>query len=180
MIRPGSGPTSGFVHRRRRGAELFLLLLALAVGIGAYAAVGLGVKGTVPADIVGYGGWLALLALGCHVVVRFLAPYADPVLLPVVTALNGLGLAVIHRIDLANLEESSDANTFARDQLVWMTVGVLLFVAVLAVLRDHRRLQAFTYTSGLAALILLILPLVPVLGTEINGARIWINVGPFS
>jgi cell division protein FtsW (lipid II flippase) len=61
-----------------------------------------------------------------------------------------------------------------------MTVGVLLFVAVLAVLRDHRRLQAFTYTSGLAALVLLILPLLPVLGTEINGARIWINVGPFS
>ena len=49
----------GFVHRRRRGAELFLLVLALAVGIGAYAAVGLGVEGEVPADILAYGGWLA-------------------------------------------------------------------------------------------------------------------------
>ena len=49
----------GFVHRRRRGAELFLLILALAVGIGAYAAVGLGVEGEVPPDILGYGGWLA-------------------------------------------------------------------------------------------------------------------------
>ena len=54
-----------------------------------------------PADIVGYGGWLALLVVGCHVVVRLVAPYADPVLLPVVAALNGLGLAVIHRLDLA-------------------------------------------------------------------------------
>ncbi len=55
-----------------------------------------------PADIVGYGGWLAALVIGAHVVVRFVAPYADPVLLPVVAALNGLGLAVIHRLDLAD------------------------------------------------------------------------------
>ena len=94
---------AAFTHRRRRGAELFLLVISLVVGIGAYAAVGLGVEGSVPADIVGYGGWLAVLCLGCHVVVRLVAPYADPVLLPVVAALNGLGLAMIHRIDLADL-----------------------------------------------------------------------------
>ena len=69
----------GFTHRRRRGAELFLLLLSLAVGIGGYAAVGLGVEGEVPVDILGYGGWLAVLCLGAHLVVRVLAPYADPV-----------------------------------------------------------------------------------------------------
>lgn len=169
-----------FVHRRRRGAELFLLVLSLVVGVGAYAAVGLGVEGTVPPDVIGYGGWLAALVVTCHIVVRLGAPYADPVILPVVSALNGLGLAIIYRIDLANLEENADANTFASDQLVWMTVGVVLFLAVLLVIRDHRRLQAFTYTSGLAALVLLILPLLPVLGTTINGARIWIRLGPFS
>ena len=134
----------GFVHRRRRGAELFLLLLALAVGIGAYAAVGLGVEGEVPADIFGYGGWLAALTIAAHVVVRLTAPYADPVLLPVVAALNGLGLAVIHRLDLA------DDTRFAQQQLVWMTIGVALFALTLIFLRDHRVLQRFTYTSGLA------------------------------
>jgi cell division protein FtsW (lipid II flippase) len=61
-----------------------------------------------------------------------------------------------------------------------MTLGVLLFMAVLFLIKDHRRLQAFTYTSGLAAIVLLVLPLLPVLGTEINGARIWINIGPMS
>ncbi|HZJ07373.1 MAG TPA: FtsW/RodA/SpoVE family cell cycle protein [Nocardioidaceae bacterium] len=172
--------TAGFTHRRRRGAELFLLLLSLVVGVGAYAAVGLGVEGTVPVDILGYGGWLAALCLIAHLVIRFFAPYADPVLLPIVAALNGLGLAMIRRIDLAELAQNEDANTFARDQLIWMTLGVALFVAVLVLLRDHRRLQAFTYTSGFAALFLLLLPLLPVLGTEINGARIWIRLGPFS
>jgi cell division protein FtsW (lipid II flippase) len=175
-----SGFTSGFAHRRRRGAELFLLVVSLVVGIGAYAAVGLGAKGQVPPDIVGYGGWLALLVIGCHVVVRFFAPYADPVLLPIVAALNGLGLAIIHRIDLADLADNPDAHTFAGTQLVWMTIGVGLFVAVLVLLRDHRRLQAFTYTSGVAALVLLLMPLMPGLGSEIHGSRIWIHLGPMS
>jgi cell division protein FtsW (lipid II flippase) len=171
---------SAFAHRRRRGAELFLLVISLVVGIGAYAAVGLGVEGTVPTDIVRYGGWLAGLCIACHVVVRFTAPYADPVLLPIVAALNGLGLAMIHRIDLANLEANSDARTFAPGQLTWMTLGVVLFVLVLVVVRDHRRLQAFTYTTGFAAIVLLLMPLMPVLGTTIHGARIWIRLGPLS
>lgn len=167
----------GFVHRRRRGAELFLLVLALAVGIGAYAAVGVGVEGEVPADMVGYSSWLAVLAVGAHVVIRATAPYADPVLLPVVVALNGLGLAVIHRLDLAAGSASKDV---ARAQLTWMTLGVVLFAITLVVLRDHRRLTRFTYTSGLAAIVLLVLPMIPGIGKTINGARIWIGVGPFS
>lgn len=175
----GSGLT-GFVHRRRGGAELFLLILALAVGIGAYAAVGVGMEGTVPADIVGYAGWLVGLILGAHIVVRLVAPYADPVLLPVVAALNGLGLAVIHRLDLGTTAFCQDNGNFARQQLIWMTLGVLLFAGTLVVLRDYRVLQRFTYTVGLGAIVLLLLPLVPGLGKTINGARIWIGVGPFS
>ena len=170
----GGSPGAAFTHRRRRGAELVLLLLALAVGIGAYAAVGLGVEEKLPADIFGYSAWLAALAVCAHLVVRFTAPYADPVLLPVVTALNGLGLAMIYRIDLA-----SDTSLSAK-QLMWTTLGVGLFAAVLVLLRDHRRLQAFTYTMGFGAIALLLLPLVPGIGKTINGARIWIGVGGFS
>src|SRR5690348_11109215 len=144
----GTGLPQGFVHRRRRGAELFLLVLSLIVGIGAYAAVGIGVKGHVPADVYTYGGWLALLCIGAHVVVRYVAPYADPVLLPIVAALNGIGLAEIHRLDLSGMQGTGN---LASKQLIWMTIGVVLFVAVLLGLRDHRRLQAFTYSFGLAA-----------------------------
>jgi cell division protein FtsW (lipid II flippase) len=149
-------------------------VLALLVGVGAYAAVGLGVKEKVPADIVSYGGWLAALIIAAHITVRLVAPYADPVLLPIVAALNGLGLAEIHRLDLA-----LDTN-FARQQLVWMTLGVALFVGTLLVLRDHRVLQRFTYTSGLAALLLLLLPMAPGIGKTVNGARIWIHLGSMS
>jgi cell division protein FtsW (lipid II flippase) len=170
----------GFVHRRRRGAELVLLLLSLVVGIGAYAAVGLGVDGTLPIDLFTYGAWLAGLVIGCHVVIRLFAPYADPIMLPIVSALNGIGLAMIHRIDLANEAKSAGARTFAGTQLVWMSIGVVLFAAVMIGLRDHRRLQAFTYTAGLAAIVLLLMPLVPGLGRNINGARIWIHLGPMS
>ena len=162
----------GFVHRRRRGAELFLLVLALVVGIGAYAAVGLGVDGEVPTNIVGYGGWLAGLAIAAHVVVRFVAPYADPVLLPVVAALNGLGLALIRRIDLA--VDTSNASK----QLMWMSIGVVLFVITLVLIRDHRVLARYTYTFGLISIALLLLPMLPVIGDEVNGARIWIRLGP--
>ena len=164
----------GFVHRRRRGAELFLLILALVVGIGAYAAVGLGVNGEVPTNLIGYGGWLVALIIAAHVTVRLVAPYADPVLLPIVAALNGLGLAVLHRLDLA------DGSSLASRQLTWMTVGVVLFIGCLVVLPDHRLLARFTYTSGLAAIALLMLPMLPVIGDEVNGARIWINLGPFN
>jgi len=175
-----AGFVMGFVHRRRRGAELFLLVLALAVGIGAYAAVGIGVQGEVPPDIIGYGAGLAALAVAAHIVVRLVAPYADPVLLPVVTALNGLGLATIHRLDLAYEARGDKDHTFAQQQLTWMTLGVVLFVGTLIVLRDHRVLTRFTYTCGLGAIVLLLLPMVPGVGKTINGAKIWIGVGPFS
>ena len=165
---------SSFVPRKRRGAELFLLVLALIVGVGSYALVGLGRDGQVPTDIIEYGGFLVAAGVVCHIAVRYLAPYADPVLLPAVIALNGIGLAMIRRIDLGS------ATSLADNQLIWAGLSVGGFVGTLAVIRDHRRLQAFTYTFGFLGIALLILPLLPVIGTTINGARIWVHLGSLS
>ncbi|MGI8700618.1 MAG: FtsW/RodA/SpoVE family cell cycle protein [Nocardioidaceae bacterium] len=168
------------VPKKRRGVELALLLMALVIGVGSYALVGLGTRDKVPGDIVAYGGGLVVLALACHLVVRLRAPYADPVILPCVVALNGIGLAMIHRIDLARLAQDPGAHTYATQQLIWTTLSVVGFILTMLVLRDHRGLQSLTYTMGLLGLALLLLPLVPGLGVNINGARIWIYLGGLS
>jgi cell division protein FtsW (lipid II flippase) len=165
---------SSFVPRKRRGAELFLLFLALVVGVSSYALVGLGRDDAVPTDIFEYGGFLVVAGAVGHVAIRFFAPYADPVLLPAVMALNGIGLAMIKRIDLAS------NTSYADQQLIWAGFSVAGFAGTLALIRDHRRLQAFTYTMGFAGIALLVLPLLPVIGANIHGARIWIRVAGLS
>lgn len=178
MSSPSTTPT--WVPRRRRNAELALLLVAIALGIGSYAAVGLGLDGQVPAGIYTVGAVYAVVALGAHVAVRRFAGYADPVLLPLVVCLNGIGLVMIYRIDLGYEASGSPFGPFAQGQLRWTILGVLLFVGVLALVRDHRRLQQYTYTFGLAAIVLLVMPLLPVIGSAKRGAAIWIQLGPFS
>lgn len=163
--------------RRGRGVELVLLLLALALGVGAYALVGLGVEGEVPPDVIGYGAGLAGLAVLMHLVLRWRAPYADPVILPVTVALNGIGLAMIYRLDLAEKGKGGE-DLFAPRQLLWTTIAVALAALVLVLLKDHRTLRRFTYTAMVVALVLLAMPLLPVIGSSINGARIWVYFGP--
>lgn len=172
--------------RTRRDVELAMLVFAVAVAMGGYACVGLAQTGGLPGGIVSYGVGLGALVAVAHIVVRRLAPYADPLILPAVTLLNGLGLAVIHRLDLADVEDAkrlgraapgSDAPT----QLLWTAIGVVLFVAVLVVVRDHRMLQRYTYTAGAAGLVLLAIPaLLPSAFSEVNGAKIWIRIGGLS
>ncbi len=165
-------------QRTRRNVELVLLVIAIGIGLFAYALVGIADKGKVPGDMLAYGGGMGLLALAVHGVLRLRARYADPVILPIATALNGLGLVVIHRIDLAKGREVG--SSLALRQLTWTTLGVIAAVAVLWLLRDHRGLARYTYTAMAAAIALLLLPLLPFIGKEINGARIWIRLGPMS
>lgn len=161
--------------RTGRGAELALLGLALVLVVGAYAQVSLAVSGELPANLATRAGGLALLALAAHMLVRWKAPYADPVLLPIVVALNGIGLTMIYRIDLASTARGGDGGDADR-QLMWTLVGVAAAVVVLWFLRDHRVLRRYTYTAMVVGLVLLVLPLVPGLGVSINGARIWISL----
>jgi cell division protein FtsW (lipid II flippase) len=162
--------------RTRRNVELLLLLLAIGVAMASYAMVGVAQNGQWPPGILGYGAGLAVLTGALHLVLRFRAAYADPVMLPIATALNGIGLAMIHRLDLAR----PDKGALAPKQLVWAAIGIGLATAVVLVLRDHRVLRRYTYTAMVGGFALLLLPLLPGLGRTINGARIWIGLGPFS
>ncbi|GAA4429582.1 FtsW/RodA/SpoVE family cell cycle protein [Georgenia halophila] len=164
--------------RTGRAAELGLLALALLIAVGAYAEVSLAVTGELPANLATRAGGLAALALVAHLLVRWKAPYADPAILPIVVALNGIGLTMIYRIDLAT--GSSGDTGQADQQLMWTFVGVAAAVATLWLISDHRVLRRYTYTAMVAGLALVALPLVPFLGVSVNGARIWISIGPMS
>ncbi|MFC6083287.1 FtsW/RodA/SpoVE family cell cycle protein [Sphaerisporangium aureirubrum] len=159
---------------KRRGAQLVMLAFAVAIVMVAYASVGLGHDDQVPAGMLVYGLGLGGLMLAAYFVLAKFAPWADPLILPLVTLVNGLGLVMIYRIEL-------DSNlASAGNQLFWTALGVVMFSVTLIVLRDHRALQRMTYTAGFVGLGLLVLPLVPLLGKEINGARIWIGIGGFT
>ena len=169
----------------RRNVELFLLILALLIGLYAYANVDLAIQGRLPANFLAVAGAFATLLGGAHVAVRIFAAYADPILLPAAALLNMVGLSMIHRLDLAQAERAANSNARPPSadvaaQLTWTALALILFVMILVVVRDHRRLQRFTYTAMIGGVVLLLLPLVPGIGTTVNGATLWIRFGPLS
>ena len=171
--------------KQRRIAELFLLVLAIAISTAGYIAASLGYTNTMPTDLWLVVGACSVLFLTAHLAIRKFAPYADPLLLPLAAFLNLIGLVLIHRLDLADAARAERAGRAipradAIAQLTWTAVGIILFVAVLVILRDHRILQRFTYTALVLGVTLLILPLLPFIGTSINGARLWLRLGPLS
>ncbi|MDO5701034.1 MAG: FtsW/RodA/SpoVE family cell cycle protein [Bowdeniella nasicola] len=166
--------------RSGRLTELLLMIPALALGLYAYVQVGLAIDGAPPARLTTYALAFTVLAILTHIIVRWRAPYADPVILPIAMALNGIGLAMIARLDLAYEAQGSASHRFATGQMQWTVLGIVLCLAVVLLLKDHRTLRRFTYLSLVGGLILLLMPLLPVLGKTINGSRIWIGLGPFS
>ena len=169
---------STYRPRTRRNVELALLLLAVGIVVLAYVNVGLSVSGDFPPGLVGQTIGLLGISLAFHGLLRWRASYADPLLLPIVTLLNGLGLVMIHRLDIAKGRDISEG--LALKQLTWSALAVAIAAVVLVVLRDHRILRRYTFTAAVVAFVLLVLPLVPGIGRSVNGSRIWIGLGPFT
>ena len=154
--------------RARRNTELGLLIVAIIVSLGAYALVGLGLRGRIPRGLGGYGLMLVAGYVAAHLVVRRWARDADPILLPTAVLLAGVGFATIFRL----------APDLAAAQASWLVFGLVLFGLTLIVIGDHRQLDGFTYTIGLLGLLMLLLPLAPGIGREVRGARLWVDLGP--
>jgi hypothetical protein len=155
----------------RRNVELVLIVLALAVGIGASALVSINSEVGLDRDFWFQSSLLAVAAFAFHVVLRLRAKYADPVILPIVVALNGLGLALIHRMD-------GPTDDTGNNQLRWTLIAMAVSIAVIWFLKDHRVLRRFTYISLAASAFLLLLPLIPGISAgEILGAgcgSVWV------
>jgi len=154
----------------RRNTELGLIVLGAVITAGLYTLASLGRTASIPADIVPFLLVVLGLMVVCHLAVRRFAPGADGVLLPIAGLLNGIGYVVIARLDqrLAGL------------QATWTFIAVAAFVGTLVVVRRVRDLERYRYTFMLVGVALLVLPLAPVIGRNINGSRIWVAIGPLN
>ncbi|MBF0672214.1 MAG: FtsW/RodA/SpoVE family cell cycle protein [Salinibacterium sp.] len=163
---------------RLRNLELILVLVACGINGASMALVQLGVNGAVDTSVILVAGGLAVLVLAMHLVLRVTAPQADPFILPIVTLLNGLGIAQIYRIDLA--EGFSGWGAAGVRQIAWSAIAILAAIGVVIAIRNHRVLQRYRFVSMFTGIVLLLLPMLPLLGHEVYGAQIWIRVGGFT
>jgi len=164
---------------RARNLELGLLVIACGICAGAMVLVQLGAeKKIVDTSVFFIGAAILGLGLIMHVVLRVVAKNADPFILPIALVLNGIGIAEIYRIDLHN-GDSGWASAGVR-QIVWTCMAMVMAILVLFLVRNHRFLQRYRYIFMLVSIVLLLLPMLPGIGQEIYGARVWIHFGPFS
>jgi cell division protein FtsW (lipid II flippase) len=148
-----------------RNRELAALFVAAAAAGAALSTVSIEVSHRA----AWYGALFAGLYLCAHIVVRRTVPYADGALLPLVALMTAIGLTVITRLDPAD----------GARQALWVVIGVAVFAAALIMLRDdYRVLESYRYLFGVTAVVLLLLPSAPVIGERVNGARLWLHVGP--
>lgn len=166
------------VRTRARNVEARLLILAFVIVSFAVVMVELGVNGSVDTTLLFIIAPLAALVVGFHIVLRVFAPNADPIMLPVATLINGISIAFLYRIDLDR--SNSGWDSLSAHQIAWTALSLLAAALVLVGIKNHRTLQRYTYVFGLTAVVLLLLPMLPVIGVEVSGARLWIEIGPFT
>jgi cell division protein FtsW (lipid II flippase) len=119
-----------------------------------------------------YGALFLGLCVAAHLVIRFCLPDADPYLFPLGAVLASVGIVMVYRIN----------PTLARQQAQWMVLGLLLFAATILALRRRGVgvLERYRYTIAAVGIGLTVLPRVPVIGEQVNGAYLDIHVGSVS
>ncbi len=162
-------PVLNWSNQKRR-TELGLLILADLCIVFAYVLASLGHGDSIPANITPFLVAIFGLTLLCHSANRRFAPNCNPILLPVVALLNGLGYVMIARLDLH----------LAGLQATWSALGVVGYISVLIFVRNSVDLDRYRYLLALAGGLLMITPLFPHFGQNINGARLWVRIGPIT
>jgi cell division protein FtsW (lipid II flippase) len=151
-----------------RNRELaFLIVVGVLTAVG-FASVYIARQDVISTASLTYAGIFFALYIAAHFVTRHTVPFADPYLLPIVGLLTAVGLTEIYRLHPED----------AFKQGGWIIVGVALFALTLFTLRhDYRRLETYKYLFGITAIVLLLLPILPLIGLTVNGARLWVHVG---
>lgn len=160
----------------RRNTEASLLLLAVVILTGGYWLASLARERVDVGTIVAYGALFGGGYVAAHIAIRKLAPGADPLFLPVAALLNALGFVVLSRLS----STSSSLRELPAAQSRWLVVAIAAFIIVLWLVADVRILARYRYTWAALGIGLLLLPILPGLGHEVNGARLWIRLGPLN
>ncbi len=154
----------------KRRTELGLLIFGSLIIVAMYVLASVGTTSKIPANLGPFLGVILALALAAHVANRIYAPDASAVILPIATLLNGLGYVMLARI----------AQHWAQAQAGWTAIGVGAYILTLAFVRRSRDLDRYRYLLLLAAVVLLLSPLIPHFGQDKNGARLWVGIGPLN
>jgi cell division protein FtsW (lipid II flippase) len=164
---------------RSRNFEAILLFWVAGIYAFALVQVELGVTQKLSFEMLRYWAPVSIASYLVHYALRRWAPSADGLMLPLATLLNGLGIAMIYRLDLAAIARGS-TDLYAERQ-VWLSVfAMLIVVAVIRFVPSHLFLRRYPYLAMAAGILLLLLPSVPVIGRTINGATLWISLGGLS
>ena len=154
-----------------RNRELFALVPAALLVTAGFTALFIQRSQELSDVSLTYGAAFLGLCVAAHLVIRFTLPDADPYLFPLVAVLACFGLVIIYRLD----------EDLAREQAQWFVVGLILFAATIILLRrDFRVLERYRYTIAAASLVLLLLPRLPGIGAQVNGAYLGVDLGPIS
>lgn len=164
---------------RSRNFEAVLLFWVAGIHAFALAQIQLAVSQRMSWDMLYYWAPPTISAWILHYVLRKYVLNADGLLLPLAFLLNGLGIAMIYRLDLAEITRGGE-DLFAERQ-VWLSCFAMLVAAVVVrLVRNPLVLRRFPYLAGAAAVVLLLLPAAPVIGRTFNGATLWIAIGDLS
>ncbi len=153
-----------------RNRELLGLIPVAGLLIAGFAAVFVVRKDEVADASLIFGAYFFAICLAAHIFLRIRLPNADPYLFPLVALLAAIGLVMLYRID----------ESLARDQANWFVVGLVLFVLTILFLRDYHVLERYRYLIVIGGLILLLLPRVPGIGAQVNGAYLGVKLGPLA
>jgi cell division protein FtsW (lipid II flippase) len=176
----------------RRSTELWMTLFACGIVLFAFLNVVGSLKDQHLSAVFEYMVAFLVIVLGAHLAIRRWAPYADPLLLPVATVLNGLGIVMIYRLNQVGRDGNPSASgqpisTLSRSatttQIIYSVLGVVALVLFLAFVKDIKALQPYTYVLGLVGLGLIAIPaLLPssISGVAGTGAKIQVSIGGFS
>ena len=160
-----------------RSRNLEALLLFFGAGLNAFelAQIQLSILEKMTVDLFTY--WLppVIFVLVVHFILRKKASESDPLILPIAFVLNGLGIAMIYRLDLATLA-AGGSELYGFRQVMWTALAMAIAAAVIYFIPSQLFLRRYVYTAMFIGIVLLLLPMLPVIGTTINGASLWISL----